>query len=244
MKKKSVLLAIVIASMMSSTTGCSDESDKPIADEVQGGDVTLFEDSLLTEEENDVQKSDKSDAPLPRGDWDFDVENGALFVDEDGNIVDRDGNPVETYSNIQRVEGSNGLMDTEDNTVMNGYSVDGDKVILDIPSEVEYNENPGSDAAQQAPESYTDVTIEDLNYDPNGYDGMAVQCSGEVWYSDAEGFTLVPIDWDTSGDLSSVYVPGNFSPVPQEEDFVFVQGIFTVDEYGNRNIDAYYVEIQ
>lgn len=243
MKKKSVLLAIVIASMMSITTGCSEESDKPSADEVQGGDVTLYEDSLITGEESEGT-TDKSEAPLPRGDWSFDVENGALFVDDEGNIVNREGKPIEAYSDIKRIEGSNGLIDTSVNAILSGCSVDGDRVILDIPPEVEYNENPGSDAAQQAPESYTDVTVEDLEYDPYRYNGMAVQFTGEVWYSDAEGMTVIPIDWESNDSLPSVYVIGHLSPIPQMEDSVFVQGIFVVDEYGNLEVDPYNVEIK
>ena len=238
---KKAIATIIALAMMVFISGCGGE-EKPSAEDIQGGDVTLYEDSLITGEESDIEESDKSDAPLPRGDWDFDVENGALFVDEDGNIVNRDGDLVESFSYIQRVERSNAL--TDGDNIMNGYSIDGDKVVLDIPPEVEYNESPGSDTIQQAPESYIDVTIEDLEYDPYSYNGMAVQFTGEVWYSDAEGITVVPTDWESYDGLPSVYVIGNLSPIPQMEDTVFVQGVFVVDEYGNLEIDPYNVEIK
>lgn len=238
---KKAIATIIALAMMVFISGCGGE-EKPSAEDIQGGDVTLYEDSLITGEESDIEKSDKSDAPLPRGDWDFDVENGALFVDEDGNIVNRDGDLVESFSYIQRVEGSNAL--TDGDNIMNGYSIDGDKVVLDIPPEVEYNESQGSDTIQQAPESYIDVTIEDLEYDPYSYNGMAVQFTGEVWYSDAEGITVVPTDWESYDGLPSVHVIGNLSPIPQMEDTVFVQGVFVVDEYGNLEIDPYNVEIR
>ena len=238
---KKAIATIIALAMMVFISGCGGE-EKPSAEDIQGGDVTLYEDSLITGEESDIEESDKSDAPLPRGDWDFDVENGALFVDEDGNIVNRDGDLVESFSYIQRVEGSNVL--TDGDNIMNGYSIDGDKVVLDIPPEVEYNESQGSDTIQQAPESYIDVTIEDLEYDPYSYNGMAVQFTGEVRYSDAEGITVVPTDWESYDGLPSVYVIGNLSPIPQMEDTVFVQGVFVVDEYGNLEIDPYNVEIK
>lgn len=237
---KKAIATIIALAMMVFISGCGGE-EKPSAEDIQGGDVTLYEDSLITGEESEGI-TDKSEAPLPRGDWDFDVENGALFVDEDGNIVNREGKPIEAYSDIKRIEGSNGLIDTSVNAILNGCSVDGDRVIRDIPPEVEYDENLNSNIGT-APESYIDVTIEDLNYDPHGYNGMPVQCTGEVWYSDAEGFTLVPDDWETSGDLPSVYVPGAFSPIPQDGDIVTVQGVFTVDEFGNRDINAYSAQI-
>lgn len=240
---KKAIATIIALAMMVFISGCGGE-EKPSAEDVQGGDVTLYEDSLITGEESDIEESDKSDAPLPRGDWDFDVENGALFVDEDGNIINRDGDLVESFSYIKRIEGSNGLIDTSVNAILSGCSVDGDKVVLDIPPEVEYNESPGSDTIQQAPESYIDVTIEDLEYDPYSYNGMAVQFTGEVWYSDAEGITVVPTDWESYDGLPSVYVIGNLSPIPQMEDTVFVQGVFVVDEYGNLEIDPYNVEIK
>ena len=240
---KKVIATIIALAMMVFISGCGGE-EKPSAEDIQGGDVTLYEDSLITGEESDIEESDKSDAPLPRGDWDFDVENGALFVDEDGNIVNRDGDLIESFSYIKRIEGSNGLIDTSVNAILSGCSVDGDKVVLDIPPEVEYNESLGSDTIQQVPESYIDVTIEDLEYDPYSYNGMAVQFTGEVWYSDAEGITVVPTDWESYNGLPSVYVIGNLSPIPQMEDAVFVQGVFVVDEYGNLEIDPYNVEIK
>lgn len=240
---KKAIATIIALAMMVFISGCGGE-EKPSAEDIQSGDVTLYEDSLITGEESDIEESDKSDAPLPRGDWDFDVENGALFVDEDGNIVNRDGDLVESFSYIKRIEGSNGLIDTSVNAILSGCSVDGDKVVLDIPPEVEYNESPGSDTIQQAPESYIDVTIEDLEYDPYSYNGMPVQFTGEVWYSDAEGITVVPTDWESYDGLPSVYVIGNLSPIPQMEDTVFVQGVFVVDEYGNLEIDPYNVEIK
>ena len=240
---KKVIATIIALAMMVFISGCGGE-EKPSAEDIQGGDVTLYEDSLITGEESDIEESDKSDAPLPRGDWDFDVENGALFVDEDGNIVNRDGDLIESFSYIKRIEGSNGLIDTSVNAILSGCSVDGDKVVLDIPPEVEYNESPGSDTIQQAPESYIDITIEDLEYDPYSYNGMAVQFTGEVWYSDAEGITVVPTDWESYDGLPSVYVIGNLSPIPQMEDTVFVQGVFVVDECGNLEIDPYNVEIK
>ena len=237
---KKAIATIIALAMMVFISGCGGE-EKPSAEDIQGGNVTLYEDSLITGEESEGT-TDKSEAPLPRGDWSFDVENGALFVDDEGNIVNREGKPIEAYSAIKRVEGSNGLIDTSVNAILNGCSVDGDRVIRDIPPEVEYDENPNSNIGT-APESYIDVTIEDLNYDPHGYNGMPVQCTGEVWYGDAEGFTLVPDDWETSGDLPSVYVPGAFSPIPQDGDIVTVQGVFTVDEFGNRDINAYSAQI-
>lgn len=237
---KKAIATIIALAMMVFISGCGGE-EKPSAEDIQGGDVTLYEDSLITGEESDIEKSDKSDAPLPRGDWDFDVENGALFVDEDGNIVNRDGDLVESFSYIQRIEESNAL--TDGDNIMNGYSIDGDKVVLDIPPEVEYNESPNSNIGT-APESYIDVTVEDLEYDPYRYNGMAVQFTGEVWYSDAEGITVVPSDWESYDGLPSVYVIGNLSPIPQMEDSVFVQGVFVVDEYGNLELDPYNVEIK
>ena len=66
----------------------------------------------------------------------------------------------------------------------------------------------------------------------------------KVWYSDAEGITVVPTDWESYDGLPSVYVVGNLSPIPQMEDTVFVQGVFVVDEYGNLEIDPYNVEIK
>ena len=240
---KKAIATIIALAMMVFISGCGGE-EKPSAEDIQGGDVALYEDSLITGEESDIEKSDKSDAPLPRGDWSFDVENGALFVDDEGNIVNREGKPIEAYSDIKRIEGSNGLIDTSVNAILNGCSVDGDRVILDIPQEVEYDENYGSYSEQQAPESYTDVTVEDLEYDPYKYNGMAVQFTGEVWYGDAEGITVVPTDWESYDGLPSVYVIGHLSPIPQMEDSVFVQGIFVVDEYGNLEVDPYNVEIK
>lgn len=238
---KKAIATIIALAMMVFISGCGGE-EKPSAEDIQGGDVTLYEDSLITGEESEGT-TDKSEAPLPRGDWDFDVENGALFVDDEGNIVNREGDPVESFSYIKRIEGSNGLIDTSVNAILEGCYIDGDKVLHEVPPEVQYDENYGSDTTQQIPDSYIEVTIEDLNYDPYGYNGMAVQCTGEVWYSDAEGFTLVPDDWETSGDLPSVYVPGAFSPIPQDGDIVTVQGVFTVDEFGNRDINAYSAQI-
>lgn len=239
---KKAIATIIALAMMVFISGCN-KDEKPSADEVQGGDVTLYEDSLITGEESEGT-TDKSEAPLPRGDWSFDVENGALFVDDEGNIVNREGKPIEAYSDIKRIEGSNGLIDTSVNAILEGCYIDGDKVLHEVPPEVEYNENYGSDTTQQAPESYTDVTVEDLEYDPYRYNGMAVQFTGEVWYSDAEGITVVPTDWESYDGLPSVYVIGNLSPIPQMEDYVFVQGIFVVDEYGNLEVDPYNVEIK
>lgn len=239
--KKTITIIIALA-MMVFISGCN-KDEKPSADEVQGGDVTLYEDSLITGEESGGT-TDKSEAPLPRGDWSFDVENGALFVDDEGNIVNREGKSIKAYSAIKRIEGSNGLIDTSVNAILNGCSVDGDRVIRDIPPEVEYDENYGSYSEQQAPDSYIDVTIEDLEYNPYNYNGMAVQFTGEVWYSDAEGITVVPTDWESYDGLPSVYVIGHLSPIPQMEDSVFVQGVFVVDEYGNLELDPYNVEIK
>lgn len=239
---KKAISTIIALAMMVFISGCGGE-EKPSAEDIQGGDVTLYEDSLITGEESEGT-TDKSEAPLPRGDWSFDVENGALFVDDEGNIVNREGKPIEAYSDIKRIEGSNGLIDTSVNAILSGCSVDGDRVILDIPPEVEYDENYGSYSEQQTPDSYTDVTVEDLEYDPYKYNGMAVQFTGEVWYSDAEGMTVIPIDWESYDSLPSVYVIGHLSPIPQMEDSVFVQGIFVVDEYGNLEVDPYNVEIK
>lgn len=141
------LFSIAVVTIMAATlSACDGELDKlPTSEEMEVSDNQLEDKTEETNEEQvqdsieesatqeDFEKEEpkeemsKSKNDIGR-DFDSDVENGLLFIDMNGRVVDKDNNFIEAYSYIQCTADRTLL---SENNVMEGYMVDEDmKIVL------------------------------------------------------------------------------------------------------------------
>ena len=156
---KKCISILIIAVMVLSMTACGSKDKIPTSEEINGQKVTLIDEDSQ-EEETEESTEEETRATEIGDDFDADVEAGALWINNDGRVVDKDGNLVESYSYITAMDRKTLLSESD---IMEGYSMSDDMQIIIDESMLAYTEEDSTDTEFASSGTYFDTLLSIAN---------------------------------------------------------------------------------